>query len=143
MKTRRVNALVRELKHSLVNHQILHTGHPPRRLATRRPAAPAEGAQGVLRKGIFPGVPRTYAQDYSEAEAAPRLLSRTCCASETGRRGGGGGRLLEVGCGEGWMLAAAQRAGLKVSGLNLSEDGLKRFHPELRRAASSATRSRT
>jgi SAM-dependent methyltransferase len=39
--------------------------------------------------------------------------------------------MLEVGCGEGWLLAAAAAAGYEVRGLDFSDAGLRRFHPEL------------
>ncbi len=75
----------------------------------------------------------TYAPDYTEAELAHRdLIARTLLfAVQTARGGAGGGRFLEVGCGEGWLLAAARAAGFGVTGLDFSDDGLKRFHPEL------------
>jgi 2-polyprenyl-3-methyl-5-hydroxy-6-metoxy-1,4-benzoquinol methylase len=75
----------------------------------------------------------TYAADYSATERAHRdLIARTLLlAVQTARGGTQGGRFLEVGCGEGWLLAAAKGAGFGVSGLDFSDDGLKRFHPEL------------
>ena len=75
----------------------------------------------------------TYAPDYSATERAHRdLIARTLLlAARTARGGTEGGRFLEVGCGEGWLLAAAQAAGFEVSGLDFSDDGLKRFHPTL------------
>ncbi|HEY2708201.1 MAG TPA: class I SAM-dependent methyltransferase [Caulobacteraceae bacterium] len=73
-----------------------------------------------------------YAQAYSETERTHRaLIARLLLfAAGKGRRGAGG-RLLEVGCGEGWLLAAAQDAGFDVRGLDFSDDGLKRLHPAL------------
>jgi 2-polyprenyl-3-methyl-5-hydroxy-6-metoxy-1,4-benzoquinol methylase len=75
----------------------------------------------------------TYAADYDEAELTHRdLIARTLLfAVETVQGGRGDGRFLEVGCGEGWLLAAAKAAGFDVSGLDFSDDGLNRFHPEL------------
>ena len=79
----------------------------------------------------------TYAPDYTAAERAHRdLIARTLLFAAESGRGQGGGRFLEVGCGEGWLLAAAQRAGLDVRGLDFSADGLKRFHPELEPTAT-------
>lgn len=73
----------------------------------------------------------TYAQDYTETERAHRRLLAEQLLHAVTRAGGAGGRWLEVGCGEGWLLAAAQTAGWTVQGLDFSEAGLKRFHPEL------------
>src|SRR5579863_8697547 len=74
----------------------------------------------------------TYAPDYSADERAHRdLIARTLLFAVQNTRGTEGGRFLEVGCGEGWLLATARAAGFEVSGLDFSDDGLRRFHPEL------------
>jgi len=75
-----------------------------------------------------------YAQSYSETELEHRNLTANVLlrALEIALgRSARGGRLLEVGCGEGWFLAAAKAAGYAVQGLDYSEAGLQRFHPEL------------
>ena len=101
------------------------------------PAPSAHELKAFYANEYFQASHGTYAPDYTEAERAHRdLIARTLLfAAETGR-GGTGGRFLEVGCGEGWLLAAAQRAGFDVTGLDFSDDGLKRFHPELKAAAT-------
>jgi SAM-dependent methyltransferase len=73
----------------------------------------------------------TYAQAYTETEIAHRsLLARLLLAAiGEGRGGKTGGKLLEIGCGEGWFLSAADAAGYAVQGIDFSQDGLKRFHP--------------
>jgi SAM-dependent methyltransferase len=74
----------------------------------------------------------TYAKGYTDTERAHRaLVADTLLHALHGVRGTSGGRLLEVGCGEGWLLAAAARAGYEVSGLDFSEVGVAHFHPEL------------
>jgi len=73
-----------------------------------------------------------YAQDYTQTERAHRdLVARTLLHAARTAQGGSGGRMLEVGCGEGWLLAAAARAGIEVWGLDFSDDGLRRFNPEM------------
>jgi 2-polyprenyl-3-methyl-5-hydroxy-6-metoxy-1,4-benzoquinol methylase len=79
----------------------------------------------------------TYAPDYSETELAHRdLIARLLLFAAERARGRGGGRFLEVGCGEGWLLAAAKTAGFEVAALDFSDDGLKRFHPDLLASAT-------
>jgi 2-polyprenyl-3-methyl-5-hydroxy-6-metoxy-1,4-benzoquinol methylase len=79
----------------------------------------------------------TYAPDYTPTERAHRdLVARTLLHAVATARGAVGGRMLEVGCGEGWLLDAAAGAGYDVRGLDFSDDGLKRFHPELLGRAS-------
>jgi 2-polyprenyl-3-methyl-5-hydroxy-6-metoxy-1,4-benzoquinol methylase len=74
----------------------------------------------------------TYAADYTETERAHRALTaQTLLYAVEKARGAGRGRLLEVGCGEGWLLAAAGGANYDVRGLDFSDDGLQRFHPHL------------
>ena len=74
----------------------------------------------------------TYAPEYSPAERAHRdLIARTLLFAVEKARGRGDGTFLEVGCGEGWLLAAAIQAGFEVRGLDFSDDGLRRHHPGL------------
>jgi len=74
----------------------------------------------------------TYAPAYSEVELEHRdLLARLMLAAIAEARGGaGGGRLLDIGCGEGWLLAAAERGGYGVQGVDFSQAALTRFHPQ-------------
>jgi 2-polyprenyl-3-methyl-5-hydroxy-6-metoxy-1,4-benzoquinol methylase len=89
--------------------------------------------QAFYANEYFQGSHGTYAPDYTRQERAHRdLVARTLLAAAERARGGvAGGRMLEVGCGEGWLLAAASRAGLEVRGLDFSDDALRRFHPQL------------
>jgi SAM-dependent methyltransferase len=59
------------------------------------------------------------------------LTARTLLFALEKARGRSDGALLEVGCGEGWLLAAADDAGYDVRGLDFSDHGLMRFHPHL------------
>jgi SAM-dependent methyltransferase len=73
----------------------------------------------------------TYAQAYSDVELKHRALLAELLLHGLGEARGAGGTLLEIGSGEGWFLKAALAAGYDASGLEFSDYGLKRFHPEL------------
>jgi 2-polyprenyl-3-methyl-5-hydroxy-6-metoxy-1,4-benzoquinol methylase len=91
-----------------------------------------EALKAFYAKEYFQAGHGTYAADYTEAERAHRALTaRTLLFALEKARGNADGRLLEVGCGEGWLLAAACAAGYDSTGLDFSDDGLKRFHPHL------------
>jgi 2-polyprenyl-3-methyl-5-hydroxy-6-metoxy-1,4-benzoquinol methylase len=101
------------------------------RMALPRPTADA--LKAFYANEYFQASHGTYAADYSATERAHRdLIARLLLfAVRTARDGTDGGRFLEVGCGEGWLLAAAAAEGLDIRGLDFSDDGLQRFHPEL------------
>jgi len=98
---------------------------------TIEPKPSAEALKAFYAQEYFQASHGTYAPDYTEAERAHRdLVARTLLGAAAKARGAGG-RMLEVGCGEGWLLAAAATAGYEVRGLDFSDHGLRRFHPEL------------
>jgi 2-polyprenyl-3-methyl-5-hydroxy-6-metoxy-1,4-benzoquinol methylase len=72
----------------------------------------------------------TYAQTYTEDELTHRRLLAGLLVSAIAQGGVTGGKLIEIGCGEGWFLAAADEAGFAVRGLDFSADGLTRFNPQ-------------
>jgi len=99
---------------------------------TVQPLPSAEALKAFYANEYFQASHGTYAPDYSKAERAHRdLIARTLLFAAETARGRGAGTFLEVGCGEGWLLAAANRAGFDVRGLDFSDDGLKRHHPDL------------
>jgi SAM-dependent methyltransferase len=73
----------------------------------------------------------TYAQAYSDVELKHRTLLAELMLHALGEARGSRGALLEIGSGEGWFLKAALAAGYDARGLEFSDYGLKRFHPEL------------
>ena len=100
----------------------------------RRVAAPPTPAalKAFYAGEYFQASHGTYADDYDETERAHRTLTaRTLLFALETAAGRAGRRLLEVGSGEGWLLAAAEGAGYEVRGLDFADAGLKRFHPAL------------
>jgi len=97
------------------------------------PSPSAEDLKAFYAGEYFQASHGTYAQAYSETEIEHRgLLARLLLAAiAEGRGGEAGGGLLEIGCGEGWLLSAADAAGYAVQGIDFSRDGLSRFHPQL------------
>ena len=75
----------------------------------------------------------SYAVDYDERELAHKRLRARLWLSVVGEMVGPaeGGGFLEVGCGEGFLLAAAAAEGWSVRGLDFADSGLRRWHPEL------------
>lgn len=78
-------------------------------------------------------VTTTYQQDYSDRELAhKKLLAKQVVHSVTPfTKSGKECKLLDVGCGEGFILNAAHLAGMHVSGIDFSQYGLEKFHPSL------------
>ena len=96
------------------------------------PSPSAEELKAFYAGEYFQASHGTYAQAYSETEVEHRnLLARLMLAAIGDARGPErGGKLLEIGCGEGWFLAAADAADYAVQGLDFSQAGLARFHPQ-------------
>src|SRR6185437_10898672 len=98
------------------------------------PTPRAEALKAFYAQEYFQASHGTYAPAYSDEEVAHRrLLARLLLAAIDEARGtpeGGTGNLLEIGCGEGWFLAAADGAGYAVKGLDFSQAGLAAFHPQ-------------
>ncbi|MGA0601676.1 class I SAM-dependent methyltransferase [Caulobacter sp. KR2-114] len=98
------------------------------------PTPSPEALKAFYAQEYFQGSHGTYAQGYTDTEVRHRglLAAQTLLAVERarGRSPAAGDSLLEIGCGEGWFLKAADAAGFAVRGLDYSEDGLRRFHPD-------------
>jgi len=96
------------------------------------PSPSAEALKAFYAGEYFQASHGTYAQAYSDTEIAHRglLAALLLAAIAEGRGGRSGGDLLEIGCGEGWFLSAAAAASYAVQGIDFSDDGLKRFHPQ-------------
>ena len=96
------------------------------------PSPSAEELKAFYAGEYFQASHGTYAQAYSDTEIAHRgLLANLMLAAIGEARGGtSGGKLLEIGCGEGWFLSAADAAGYQVQGIDFSEAALAKFHPQ-------------
>jgi len=101
------------------------------------PSPSAERLKAFYAAEYFQASHGTYSQAYSQTEIEHRTLlaSLLLAAIDEARGATGRGKLLEIGCGEGWFLAAAQEAGYAVQGLDFSQAGLARFNPQLQSRA--------
>jgi 2-polyprenyl-3-methyl-5-hydroxy-6-metoxy-1,4-benzoquinol methylase len=97
------------------------------------PKPSAADMKAFYAQEYFQGSHGTYAQGYTDTEIRHRgLLARQTLLAVARARAAEprtGDTLLEIGCGEGWFLEAADQAGYAVRGLDYSRDGLSRFHP--------------
>ena len=77
----------------------------------------------------------TYSVSYSEEELAHRRLRAELLLFALAQAGVSGERheprMLEIGCGEGFLLQAAKERGYLIKGVDFSDHGLRKFHPEL------------
>jgi len=80
-------------------------------------------------------VSTTYAQEYPDDELKyRRLRARLLFHAIRQQRGGiSKGNMLEIGCGEGFVLAAGAEEGYQVTGVDFSAHGIERFNPEMRK----------
>lgn len=80
-------------------------------------------------------VAQTYAQQYDEIELRQRRqradLVLYAVEQTRQQKTSAGRRFLEVGCGEGFVLAAAKSAGWDITGIDFSSHGVNSFHPDL------------
>jgi SAM-dependent methyltransferase len=95
------------------------------------PRPSPEALKAFYSQAYFQDSHGTYAQAYSEVELKHRALLADLMLHALAQARGPGGRLLEIGCGEGWFLKAALAVGYEARGLEFSDYGLKRFNPEL------------
>jgi SAM-dependent methyltransferase len=95
------------------------------------PAPTPEQLKAFYSGAYFQESHGTYAQAYSDVELKHRALLADLMLYALAQARGAGGRLLEIGCGEGWFLKAALGAGYEARGLEFSDYGLKRFNPQL------------
>lgn len=95
------------------------------------PRPSPEALKAFYSQAYFQDSHGTYAQAYTDVELKHRALLADLMLHALAQARGSGGRLLEIGCGEGWLLKAALAAGYEARGLEFSDYGLKRFNPEL------------
>ena len=98
------------------------------------PLPSEEDLQRYYAKKYFQLGKGSYAKAYTEEEKRyfrlkANLIFRQICRLKADRHLS---VFLDVGCGEGWLLARMYRAGLKVRGLDFSSFGLMKFHRHLK-----------
>lgn len=73
------------------------------------------------------------ANQYSYGYTAEELEHKTIAVAEAHHYAPTGGRtLFEIGCGEGFFLKGFSDRGWIVEGVDFTDDGLQKYHPELR-----------
>ncbi len=100
---------------------------------TAEPKPSADELKEFYRTKYYQELPSaSYQPSYDESERNHRrLLSEVMMLAVAQARPGPPGKFLDVGCGEGFSLAAAQAGGWDVAGVDFSDHGVRRFHPEL------------
>jgi 2-polyprenyl-3-methyl-5-hydroxy-6-metoxy-1,4-benzoquinol methylase len=101
---------------------------------TTLPLPSAEALARFYADVYFQTVPTaTFSLQYSEHELAYKRLRAGLMVSLARRAAPSPGalRLLDIGFGEGFELAAAQQAGFSCAGVDFGLDGLRRCHPQL------------
>jgi 2-polyprenyl-3-methyl-5-hydroxy-6-metoxy-1,4-benzoquinol methylase len=76
-------------------------------------------------------VSASYQASYSEEELSYKRLQARVFLHAIGRGDDGAPSLLDVGCGEGFLLAEAQTQGWSVKGIDFGAYAVDRFHPAL------------
>ena len=100
-----------------------------------RPTPDADTLRAFYAGRYYQEAHGTYEASYSAEETAHRRLIADlmihAVESARGRPLGSRDTLLDVGCGEGWLLQAAADRGCRVRGMDFSAFALRRHHPEL------------
>ncbi len=73
----------------------------------------------------------TYQNEYSDEEVSHKKLRANLLLFAARKLAKKAGTFLEVGCGEGFILKAAENSGFEVTGIDYSIHGIRSFHPEL------------
>lgn len=75
----------------------------------------------------------SYSVSYSDEEIAYLKLKAWMVYRKSLHLAGikNGRKLIDIGCGEGWIMAEFNRQGISVLGLDFSRHGIKKFHPHL------------
>lgn len=100
-----------------------------------RPTPDKEVLRAFYAERYYQEAHGTYEPAYTPEELEHRrLLAELLIHAVQAARGRvleAGDALLDVGCGEGWLLKAAAEHGCRVRGVDFSAFGLRRHHPEL------------
>jgi 2-polyprenyl-3-methyl-5-hydroxy-6-metoxy-1,4-benzoquinol methylase len=74
----------------------------------------------------------SYSVSYTTEEIAYfKLKARMLCRKISHIADIKGGRLIDIGCGEGWIMDELKRHGISVLGLDFSKHGIEKFNPHL------------
>lgn len=79
------------------------------------------------------GVTTTYSAEYDADELAQKKLRAECTIEAIVQNLGdaaSGASILDVGCGEGFVLAAAKARGLSIQGVDYQSSPVERFNPD-------------
>lgn len=73
----------------------------------------------------------SYQDSYDELDVRYKTLKCDSLLHAVEQQGVSGGTFLDIGAGEGFLMAAAERSGRAVTGIDFSTFGVTKFHPHL------------
>ncbi len=73
----------------------------------------------------------SYQDSYNELDLRYKTLKCDSLLHAVEQLGVSGGTFLDIGAGEGFLMAAAERSGRAVTGIDFSAFGVSKFHPHL------------
>ena len=98
---------------------------------TYEPKPSADELQAYYRDKYYQEGHGSYEVTYTEEEKTWLRLRDLVSGKMRSLLGGRCRRMLDIGCGEGWLMDAFHRAGCEVRGLDYSSAGIAKLHPHL------------